>query len=1084
MKNLRLIFKLTISALLISGASLSQVSDISFDQIFLEDGLSQSIVKSIAQDKHGFMYFGTEDGLNLYDAYSFTVLRNSDNPNSLSYNDITSLCEDKFGRLWIGTFNSGLNLYIPEKKKFIRFSYDSKNPNSLSNNNINTIIEDDKFIWVGTDFGLNQIVNHSSDTNDFKVKRGIKDLSNNQLLDNIRIISLFKDKKDNLWVGTNLGLYKISLKNSKIFKINIYKNNSEDLKSLSDNSVRSIYEDSEENLWIGTDNGLNKISLSEREKENPNFIKYQNSPTNPKSISNNEVYAIAEDKSGKIWIGTNVGGISIYNSQKNNFDRYLHDPLDSRSLSSNAIRSLYLDQSGIMWIGTYGSGINKVSRGTGQFYHYKHRQNDLNTLSHSIIWSFYEDENEILWIGTHNGLDKLDRKLNLYKHYQFNTNENSIGHNVIRVVTPMNNGKLLIGTNGGGLDVFDPKTNLFENWKHNPNDSNSLNHDQLRDIYQDKEGIIWIGTYGRGMDRFDPYNGSFKHYLNIPDDSTSISHNYVRVIVEDKNGFLWIGTEGGGLNKFNKNTEKFTHYNAKPRQPNSLTSDYIFSIYIDSSKYLWLGTYGGGLNKFNKLTTECEVFNIVDGLPSSSIYGMIKDFNGIFWISTNNGISKFNPTEKSFKNYNVKDGLQNNEFNGGSYYKSKSGEFFFGGINGFNAFQANNIEDNNYLPPIVLTSFKIFNEEIYFPEPLTSIEEIELTYSDNVFSIDFAALDYSAPEKNKYAYKLEGVDKDWVYVNADKRTASYTTLSPGNYNFYVKGSNSDGLWNDEETLLTIKIIPPFWQRLWFLALVALILLGLAYMLYLRRLRIIRMKVELQTAHDAQLSIMPESDPENDHLEISGTCLPAFEVGGDFFDYFWLDKNKSKYAIVIGDVSGKAMKAAITAIMTSGMIISESKENHNISRIIRNVNESILSKIEKKMFISLCVCSIDVNHKKLSLANAGMTKPILVTNGTVKFLDSEGPRLPIGIVENVNYEEALYELKSGDLLILTTDGITEAQNSKRVLFSENRLKEHLLKLNINNCTAAEIKNSIIQEVENFTKSEKQSDDLTVVVIRIK
>ena len=504
MKNLSLILKLTISVLLISGASFSQVSDISFDQIFLEDGLSQSIVKSIVQDKRGFMYFGTEDGLNLYDAYSFNVFRNSDDQNSLSYNDITSLCEDKFGKLWIGTFNSGLNLYISEKKKFIRFGYDSKNPNSLSNNNVNTIIEDDTTIWIGTDFGLNQIINHSSDNYDYKLKRGIKDLNNNQILDNIRIIALFKDKKDNLWVGTNLGLYKVSYKNSKIFAINIYKNIPENLKSLSDNNIRSIYEDKNDNLWIGTDNGLNKIILSEREKENPNFIRYQNSPTNPKSLSNNEVYAIASDMSGKIWIGTNGGGISIFNSQKNNFDRYLHDPLDSRSLSSNTIRSLYLDRSGIMWIGTYGSGINKVSRGTGQFYHYKHRQNDPNTLSHSIIWSFYEDENKILWIGTHNGLDKLDRKLNSYKHYRFNANENSIGHNVIRVVTPMNNGKLLIGTNGGGLDILDPKTHLFENWKHDPNDNNSLNHDQLRDIYQDKEGIVWIGTYGRGMDRFDP----------------------------------------------------------------------------------------------------------------------------------------------------------------------------------------------------------------------------------------------------------------------------------------------------------------------------------------------------------------------------------------------------------------------------------------------------------------------------------------------------------------------------------------------------------------------------------------------------
>ncbi len=1084
MKITSLIFKLIIVLLIISGTLLSQVSDISFDHISLEEGLSQSIVKSIIQDNRGFMYFGTEDGLNLYDAYSFTIFRNTDNPNSLSYNDITALCEDKFGQLWIGTFNSGLNLYNPEKKEFIRFNYILNNPNSISNNNINTIIEDGNIIWVGTDFGLTQIVNESIYRNVEVINRGIRNKKNDIVLDDKRIISLFKDSQKSLWVGTNVGLYKIIKVNSKDYEVKIFQNDPQNKSSLSDNSVRIIYEDRLGNIWIGTDNGLNKIIFSEREEENLNFIRYQNNPQNTSSISNNEIYAIAEDKVGNIWVGTNGGGINIYNSEEDNFVRYLHDPLDNRSLSSNAIRSLYLDRSGIMWIGTYGSGINKVSRGTGQFYHYKHRQNDPNTLSHSIIWSFYEDDNKILWIGTHNGLDKLDRKLNLYKHYQYYPNANSIGHNVIRVVKPMNNGKILIGTDGGGLDIFDPRTNYFENWQHNPNNSNSLNHNQLRAIYQDKDGIIWIGTYGRGMDRFDPEKRDFKHYMNIPDDATSISHNYVRVIVEDEEGFLWIGTEGGGLNKFNKQTEKFVRYNSDPNNPNILQSDYIFSIYTDSSEYLWLGTFSRGINKFNKKTGSCSSYGIEDGLPSNAIYGMVKDKFGNFWISTNNGISKFDPVKKIFKNFNVKDGLQNNEFNGGSYYKSRTGELFFGGINGFNAFHPNNIKDNNYLPPIVLTSFKIFNEEIDFQQPLTSIKEIELSYSDNVFSIDFAALDYSAPEKNKYEYKLEGVDKNWVYVNADKRTASYTTLSPGNYNFYVKGSNSDGLWNDKITLLTIKIIPPFWQRLWFLALLVLTLLGVAYMLYLRRLRVIRMKVELQTAHDAQLSIMPQSDPENDFLEISGTCLPAFEVGGDFFDYFWFDKNQSKYGIVIGDVSGKAMKAAITAIMTSGMIISESKENKNINKILINVNESILNKIEKKMFISLCICSIDVNNKVLSLANAGMTKPILLTNGDVKFLDSEGPRLPIGIVENVKYEETSYELKSGDLLILTTDGITEAQNSKRILFGENRLKEHLLKLNKNNCTAAEIKNSIIQEVKKFTKSEKQSDDLTIVAIRIK
>ena len=367
---------------------------------------------------------------------------------------------------------------------------------------------------------------------------------------------------------------------------------------------------------------------------------------------------------------------------------------------------------------------------------------------------------------------------------------------------------------------------------------------------------------------------------------------------------------------------------------------------------------------------------------------------------------------------------------------------------------------------------------------MTSLKEIELSYTDNVFSFEFAALDYSAPEKNKYAYKMEGVDKDWVYVNANKRFAAYTTLSPGKYIFYVKGSNSDGVWNDDGIKLIINIIPPFWQRLWFILLVAFLIIGIAYLLYLRRLRIIRMKIELQTAHDAQLSIMPHSDPVNDQLEISGTCIPANEVGGDFFDYFWLESDQNKLGIMIGDVSGKAMKAAITAIMTSGMIISETRSNRSISRILENVNTSLLSKIEKNMFVSACISVIDIQNKQLSIANAGLNRPIILSDGKVEFLLSDGPRLPLGVKSDIKYEETNYKINRGDIIILTTDGVNEAQNSNRELYGDERLKNLLLNMDAKTFSAVEIKDLIIKEVQKFTKSEKPNDDMTVLVIRIK
>jgi len=659
-----------------------------------------------------------------------------------------------------------------------------------------------------------------------------------------------------------------------------------------------------------------------------------------------------------------------------------------------------------------------------------------------------------------------------------------LSNNVVRVITPTGDGRLLLGTNGGGIDEFDPKTGIFKNWSHDPKNLNSLNLNEIRSIYKDSDGIIWIGTYGKGMDRLDPSTGIFKHYINIPTDSNSLSQNYARVIIEDRKGYLWVGTEGGGLNRFDKKTEKFTRFSANPGNPRALKSDYIFSILEDASGYLWLGTYGGGLNKFNPKTGETKSYTVTDGLPSASIYGVVQDHSGDFWISTNNGLSKFNPETLTFKNYNLKDGLQNNEFNGGSYYKTKTGELFFGGINGFNAFFPTNIKDNNYIPPIVLTSFKKFNEEVNTTQPLTSLKEIELSYSDNVFSFEFAALDYAAPEKNKYAYKLEGVDRDWVFVNADKRFAAYTTLSAGTYVFYVKGSNNDGLWNEKGLKLFIKIIPPFWQQAWFIILAAFLIIGIAVLLYLRRLRIIRMEIELQTAHDTQLSIMPLSDPINDNVEISGTCIPANEVGGDFFDYFWLGNNKNKFGIMIGDVSGKAMKAAITAIMASGMIISETRSNKSINRILENVNASLLNKIEKHMFVSTLISVIDSENKQLCIANAGLNRPILLSNGRFEFLLSDGPRLPLGVKDDITYEQTNYKLNKNDIIILTTDGVNEAQNSNRELFGDERLKNCILNMDTKNLSASVIKDLIIKEVQTFTKSEKPNDDMTVLVIRIK
>jgi ligand-binding sensor domain-containing protein len=1062
----------------------AQISDVTFQQIFLQQGLSQSIVKCILQDKKGYMYFGTEDGLNRYDGYKFLIYRyNPDDTNSISYNDINCLYEDKNGIIWIGTFNSGLNRFNQSKKSILRIQQNINYPKGLSHNNINCITADQSGnLWVGTDNGLNKLISGDPDNNIFEFKKYFYDPKNNKSLSSSSVFSLFTDRDGNLWVGTDNGLNKISKKNIDNGKFEteryLYKENNITNKIM----IRAICQGKDGTLWIGSDHGL--YELIDKKSESKAFTYYKIIHNKKAFINNNDIYALCLDDVGNLWIGTNGGGISLYDITKNKFTTYANDPQDSRSLSYNEIRAIFKDKSGIMWIGTYGAGINKVARGAREFFHYTHIPNETNSLSHPIIWSIYEDRDSVLWIGTHGGgLDRFDRKSNTYIHY-INDRKNpaSISSNIVRVVIEDKDGYLWLGTNGGGINKFNKKTGRCVVYKNNPLNKSSLASNEIRCIYQDKHGDIWIGTYGSGMDKLNRKENNFTHYINKPHNPQSLSNDFVRIIFEDKVGNFWIGTEGGGLNKFDRKNNSFKSYRYNPNDSNSINNDYVFSILEDKKGFLWLGTYGGGLVRFDPLNEKFSSFTTKDGLIGDAIYGILQDEDENLWISSSKGLTKFDPVKKKISNYTVSDGLQSNEFNGGSYFKSKSGEMFFGGINGFNSFYPKNISGNNYSPPVVITSFQKFNKEVYTAKPISELKEIELSYEDYFFSFEFSALDFSAPEKNKYAYKMEGLDEQWIFTSSDKRYASYTTLSPGNYIFRVIGSNSDGVWNKAGASISIIITPPFWKTWWFMTLSFFTFLAMGLIVYKSRLKNIRIKAELKTAHDAQISIMPDCDPKIEGLDISGVSIPANEVGGDFFDYFWLNKSESKFGIMVGDVSGKAMKAAMTAVMASGMIIAEADESKSVSDILTMVNKPIYNKTTRQMFTAVILLSIEVKTHEVLFTNAGMSNPLLKSNGKIEVIKSIGPRFPLGMMKDVTYtEEKKYPAK-GDILLLTTDGVTEALNSKKEFFGENRLEDLLKDLDTEKMTASDIKNSIINNIMSFSDKNHLYDDVTIVVIK--
>jgi len=1076
------------------GSARGQQSSIAFERISLQQGLSQSIVSSIVQDKRGFLWFATEDGLNLYDGYVFTVMRNSStDPYSLSQNEATVLCEDRSGTLWVGTFAGGLNRYLPGTQRFIRYRHSPFDSTTISNDIIYSIYQDRSgTLWVGTAVGLNKVVLNNGDDTSATFVRFYHDPKNPGALSNDAITCLFQDREGTLWIGTGRGLNCLTpdelTKPTPRFAH--YRHNKRNPRSLSNDRVRAIYEDRSGTLWIGTDGGLNRVIRRPGSPGALAFQRYVHNPRNPRSIRSNEVYAILEDSSGAFWVGTNGGGLNAFDRTTETFVTYQRDPRDATSISDNQIRCLFQDRSEVIWVGTYGGGANKVDVRKRQFVHYQAEPDKPTSLTVDIIWSIYEDRKGTLWLGTHGGgLSRFDRRRNRFTYFRSDPrNPNSLSHNVVRLVVGDPSGDLWIGTNGGGVCRFNPETERFTRFIHNPRDTTSLSHDEIRAFLLDRQGALWIGTYGGGLNRLEPRTGSgrqtrFTHYRHDPNNPNSIGSDYIRAIHEDRSGILWIGTHGAGLDRFDRATGTIKHFRSDPRDPQSLSNDYIFHIHEDKFGVLWLTTWGGGLIRFDPATSKCTILTEEDGLPGNAVYGILEDRKGNFWLSTNNGLSRFNPEKRHFKNYTPRDGLQAREFNAGSFFKSPRGEMFFGGINGFNSFFPEKIKDNPYIPPVVLTAFSKLNEPVDFGKPLTEVGEIKLSHKDYFFEFEFAALDYTAPEENLYAYKMEGLDEEWIRTTAAKRYASYTTLSPGAYTFRVIGSNSDGVWNKTGVSINVMIAPPFWKTWWFILICLVVAVALLFLAYHRRLRTVRMSAELRAAHDAQMSIMPHDDPKVNGYDISGTCLPANEVGGDFFDYFWFDEKQKMFGVVLGDVSGKAMKAAMTAVMASGMISAEIADGSPITEVLRKANRLLYPKTDREIFTAVCLCALDTRRKRLTFANAGLNKPLLKSQKGVTSLEAVGSTHPLGILRESKHRERVVQLRQGDVIILQTDGIVEAQDRDRNQYSEERLKRLLEALDTRLHSAQSIRDTIVRDVQRFSASATQHDDMALVVIKV-
>ena len=828
-----------IALFLLPAMAFTQKHLLKFDHLTTSEGLSQSNVQCIFQGSRGFIWLGTQDGLNKYDGYHMTVFKkDAANPNTISNNNIRDIIEDREDNLWIATLGGGLNKYDRAKEKFTHFMADPENPSAISNDFLSDLMLDtDGRIWIATGRGLNVF---DPKTNKFTVYLNNKNDPNSIGEDVVNYV--FQDSRKTIWVATaNNGL---NVFDPAIQGFRHIKHNPSDKGSISSNKICTIFEDSRNNLWVGTNGG----GLDLMDHNTGKFRVFKKDKNNSNSLCDDIIFSIAEDDEGIIWIGSENGGISKFDPIKETFHNYASNELDNTGLSSSAINAIYRDVKGNMWIATYNAGINLVTRDIRRFTHYRHTAVS-NSLSNNKILCITEDEENNLWIATDGGgLNLFDRKTETFTYYKHEEgNPNSIGGDYVLSVKEDRHHNLWIGTYGNGVTVFNRKKNSYKQYVNDPLDSTSLSGNDVWVIYEDRDGNIWVGSRNLGLNRYNPETNKFIRYTSEKD---GLSSNSCISILEDRFGTLWVGSDGAGVSKYDYKTKKFIPFESDGSKKN-LSDNTVNCMYEDKMGNLWFGT-NDGLNCLNRSTNLLTIYASKDGLPNYFIHGILEDKKGNLWVSTNKGLSRFNPISRAFRNFEISDGLQANEFKQ-AYCKSRSGAMYFGGNKGFNEFFPDSIQDMATDPPLVMTDFLIFNKQVPIAsdeknnsplkKTITETRDITVPYKSSVISFEFASLNYSSPEKREYAYMLEGFDKNWNEVGLN-RTATYTNLDPGKYTFKVRSLNSEGKWSDKIASIQLTIMPPFWMTWWFRLLVLLGIAGSIMGIYRYRVNIIKEQKKL------------------------------------------------------------------------------------------------------------------------------------------------------------------------------------------------------------------------------------------------
>ncbi|TVR69989.1 MAG: hypothetical protein EA408_11975 [Marinilabiliales bacterium] len=1076
--------------------------DIRIVRYSLEDGLSQISVSSIILDSYGFLWVGTQYGLNQFDGYGFRTFKHQPSDrSSLSNSTINSVIEDDRGNLWVAT-DDGLNVFDRKSETFTVYRHDSGDRYSLNHNRVTGLFRDSGgAIWIKTPLGLDRFDPASGvfeNTASFDPLPGWAEENGGE--------PIYEDSRGRLWIGSHNGLLLFDRIGGHF---QVFRHDRDDQGSISSNNVRAVFETSGGDLLIGTDNGLNIFHPGKQQ-----FVRFFPGSYIPAGSEIDHINHIYEDINGTVWTGTN-GGLFSFSPVSGEFGTFTSGRGVTPFLNVE-VTSVTEDNSGNLWVGTLGGLFMADAKNKFRSYSV-HDYMPGAVPAARIIASISLAGDDELWVGTWGGgLFRIKRTAIDAVHYSSMSPATSrrISNDFVHVIFRRSDGSLILGTRDG-LDIYLGEDIGFVPYcpSDDPGDCSVFKSNRVYSVMEDSRQVMWVATRN-GLYAFD--NGEMFEYLHDPDDVNSISSNQVHDIKECSNGYIWLAT-ARGLNRYDREARTFISYLKNPDMGRfSLSNNEVTAIHEDAGGNLWIGTVAG-LNRFFPRTGSFMVFSELEGLPDNLIYAIAEDDNGRLWLSTNNGIARFDPDNFEVISFDVDDGLQDYEFNLGAVYKSENGEIFFGGVSGFNSFYPDSILYNDNIPPVAITSFEVQAPGYERFVPVTGTEEIILQPYENSFSIEFAALDFTRPNRNRYSYTLEGLEDSWIYPGT-RRVAGFNRVPPGTYMFRVRGSNNDGIWNEEGASFRIVVVTPWWMSGYAYGFYGITVLGLIYIIVMfstiqlrtanQVLRekeqasqeVARQKEELSLknrnitdsinyARRIQMAMMPKSRQLQRHFPDSFIFYsPKDIVSGDFF---WVSKRRDKVFVAVVDCTGHGVPGAFMSIIGYELLrnIINVKGIESPAGILNELNVDF-SKIfdsegEKDYSFrdGMDIGFIVIDRGKSLLEFSGAFSPMYLIRD-MSITEVKGNRFPVGIMEDLigeTFTNHTIHLEKDDMIYLFSDGYPDqfgGVDGKKFKFRRFR---HLL-LNIHKLPASQQQDMLEDSMIHWMGSQEQVDDILVIGIR--